>query len=189
MSGGSEQTTRNFCNMVCGQADFRARSFLITVRKYFCFSYPSQLSVGSKSVFHSCIILDLCMWISRGTLLLVQTVFISSPTTFAVELKCSSGYCEVDEAFTIRNKEGWTCHHSHREVSRLFVIQCDFNLYPHRQFVLLWHLWRIWTLMINLSTVSQVPSPRLTLRRLMWYIYGAPILDVFRSHTTTQHSR
>jgi len=29
---------------------------------------------------------------------------------------------------------------------------------------------------------------RLTLRRLS-YIYGAPILDVSRSHTTTQHSR
>ena len=29
----------------------------------------------------------------------------------------------------------------------------------------------------------------LTLRRLMLYIYGAPILDVSRSHTTTQHSR
>jgi len=33
-------------------------------------------------------------------------------------------------------------------------------------------------------------QPRdLTLRRLMSYIYGAPILDVSRSHTTTQHSR
>jgi len=30
---------------------------------------------------------------------------------------------------------------------------------------------------------------RLTLRVLMSYIYGAPILDVSRSHTTTQHSR
>ena len=29
----------------------------------------------------------------------------------------------------------------------------------------------------------------LTLRRLMSYISGAPILDVSRSHTTTQHSR
>jgi len=29
----------------------------------------------------------------------------------------------------------------------------------------------------------------LTLRSLMLYIYGAPILDVSRSHTTTQHSR
>jgi len=29
----------------------------------------------------------------------------------------------------------------------------------------------------------------LTLRRLMSYIYGAPILDVSRSHTTTQLSR
>jgi len=29
----------------------------------------------------------------------------------------------------------------------------------------------------------------LTLRLLMSHIYGAPILDVSRSHTTTQHSR
>ena len=29
---------------------------------------------------------------------------------------------------------------------------------------------------------------RLTLRWLMSYIYGVPILDVSRSHTTTQHS-
>ena len=29
----------------------------------------------------------------------------------------------------------------------------------------------------------------LTFRRLMSYIYGTPILDVSRSHTTTQHSR
>jgi len=29
----------------------------------------------------------------------------------------------------------------------------------------------------------------LTLRRLMSYIYGAPILDVSRSHTMAQHSR
>jgi len=29
----------------------------------------------------------------------------------------------------------------------------------------------------------------LILRLLMSYIYGAPILDVSRSHTTTQHSR
>ena len=34
---------------------------------------------------------------------------------------------------------------------------------------------------------SQVTE--LTLRLLMSYIYGAPILDVSRSHTTTQHSR
>jgi len=33
------------------------------------------------------------------------------------------------------------------------------------------------------------PNNTLTLRRLMSYIYGAPILDVSRSHTTTQHSR
>ena len=41
--------------------------------------------------------------------------------------------------------------------------------------------------------ISQLPPTHskhdLTLRRLMSYIYGAPILDVSRSHTTTQHSR
>ena len=37
--------------------------------------------------------------------------------------------------------------------------------------------------------VNRIRVTSLTLRRLMSYIYGAPILDVSRSHTTTQHSR
>ena len=37
--------------------------------------------------------------------------------------------------------------------------------------------------------VSRIRVKILTFRRLMSYIYGAPILDVSRSHTTTQHSR
>jgi len=37
--------------------------------------------------------------------------------------------------------------------------------------------------------VQQQIQSLLTFRRLMSYIYGAPILDVSRSHTTTQHSR
>ena len=37
--------------------------------------------------------------------------------------------------------------------------------------------------------VSRIRVKSLTLRRLVSYIYGAPILDVSRSHTTTQHSR
>ena len=38
---------------------------------------------------------------------------------------------------------------------------------------------------------SRIRVKSLTLRLLMSYIYiyGAPILDVSRSHTTTQHSR
>ena len=36
---------------------------------------------------------------------------------------------------------------------------------------------------------KQTDMTRLTLRWLMSYKYGAPILDVSRSHTTTQHSR
>jgi len=41
---------------------------------------------------------------------------------------------------------------------------------------------------LSVSTLRKSDAP-LTLRRLMSYIYGAPILDVSRSHTTTQHSR
>jgi len=37
--------------------------------------------------------------------------------------------------------------------------------------------------------VSRIRVKLLTFRLLMPYIYGAPILDVSRSHTTTQHSR
>ena len=40
-----------------------------------------------------------------------------------------------------------------------------------------------------LSTMHTEQKCLLTLRRLTSYIYGAPILDVSRSHTTTQHSR
>ena len=66
------------------------------------------------------------------------------------------------------------------------------------------HLLKYWPFLLNQSvsygafTVTQsirdflglpVPFRCLTLRRLMSYVYGAPILDVSRSHTTTQHSR
>ena len=37
--------------------------------------------------------------------------------------------------------------------------------------------------------VSRIRVKSVTLRLLMSYIYGAPILDVSRAHTTTQHSR
>ena len=37
--------------------------------------------------------------------------------------------------------------------------------------------------------VSRVWVKLLTFRLLMSYIYGGPILDVSRSHITTQHSR
>jgi len=37
--------------------------------------------------------------------------------------------------------------------------------------------------------ISRIRVKSLTLRLLMSYTHGAPILDVSRSHTTTQHSR
>jgi len=39
------------------------------------------------------------------------------------------------------------------------------------------------------DVLELTPAIDLTLRLLMSYIYGAPILDISRSHTTTQHSR
>ena len=42
---------------------------------------------------------------------------------------------------------------------------------------------------LNRTSLSIQHPTILTLRGLMSYIYGAPILDVSRSHTTTQHSR
>ena len=42
---------------------------------------------------------------------------------------------------------------------------------------------------IDITFLNSIFLIILTLRVLMSYIYGAPILDVSRSHTTTQHSR
>ena len=42
---------------------------------------------------------------------------------------------------------------------------------------------------IPIYSTAIIVQCNLTLRRLMSCIYGAPILDVSRSHTTTQHSR
>ena len=42
---------------------------------------------------------------------------------------------------------------------------------------------------VHFLHVSRISVNDLTLRLLMSYIYGAPILDVSRSHTTTHHSR
>jgi len=44
-------------------------------------------------------------------------------------------------------------------------------------------------LLVQTTSTIFHKSVQLTLRRLMSYIYGAPILDVSRSHTTTQHSQ
>ena len=55
--------------------------------------------------------------------------------------------------------------------------------------------WRIKTndeldeLIRDTNIINHIKAQRLTLRLLMSYIYGAPILAVSRSHTTTHHSR
>ena len=49
--------------------------------------------------------------------------------------------------------------------------------------------WRFLILRVSYTTSTLPTGKPLTLRSLTLYIYGAPILDVSRSHTTTQHSR
>ena len=51
------------------------------------------------------------------------------------------------------------------------------------------HLKRYCGQTLEVIEIADGNQDGLTLRRLMSYIYGAPILDVSRSHTTTQHSR
>jgi len=65
----------------------------------------------------------------------------------------------------------------------------DFNFVHH--FLILGFKDRLnpWPFLLQNSFDTQRYRTALTLRRLMSYIYGAPILDVSRSHTTTQHSR
>ena len=56
----------------------------------------------------------------------------------------------------------------------------------------MWLQCKRWLLLEMLLSIAIIIVPAyiyLTLRRLMSYIHGAPILDVSRSHTTTQHSR
>ena len=48
--------------------------------------------------------------------------------------------------------------------------------------------WFDWYFVPIICVIFYIPNS-LTLRWLMSYIYGAPIIDVSRSHTTTQHSR
>ena len=49
--------------------------------------------------------------------------------------------------------------------------------------------WLIYYFQLDTQIPCSLTQITLTLRRLMSYIYGAPILDVSRSHTMTQHSR
>ena len=83
---------------------------------------------------------------------------------------------------------------------KLYKIQATFNLHPkikygfHRtdfnplnpELNPIYYLLAL--LAHNFLHVSRIRVKSLTLRLLMSYIYGAPILDVSRSHTTMQNS-
>jgi len=84
----------------------------------------------------------------------------------------------------------------HISMLRLHVHCLSFMFYLHIFYVVQFSpliytgRFRMFSVITNIYN-KKIKGPTLTLRRLMSYIYiyGAPILDVSRSHTTTQHSR
>jgi len=86
---------------------------------------------------------------------------------------------------------------------RIYDIPCKVNMMLDDTSVILLMNWEAqeWKLKMYSSRLydqvlkvhylgfTVLPAAALTLRWLMSYTYGAPILDVSSSHTTTQHSR
>ena len=93
-------------------------------------------------------------------------------------------------------KHNWN---SSSDILSLWIIQkhlttLDIQPYSFTAFILLNPEWNPICYLLALLAhhflhVSRIMVKSLTLRLLMSYIYGAHILDVSRSHTTTHHSR
>ena len=96
-------------------------------------------------------------------------------------------YCDLRKKckiynVTARGACGYRCAAHRRRQRNLGIINpLNAELNPICHFLAL--------LVVHFLHVSRIRVKSLTLRLLMSYIYGAPILDVSRSHTTTQHSR
>jgi len=75
-------------------------------------------------------------------------------------------------------------------VLKLLVVRkdCTFSAYSFESMIIR-TIYVVDLLMMGGVRSKHVEESNLTLKRLMSYIYGTPILDVVRSHTTTQHSR
>ena len=107
---------------------------------------------------------------------------------------------EIDRAWTLRNCQPTVYSVSRQELKYLITCSpgmkhfCELEVSPYlRVNPLNAELNPICYLLALLAHhflhVSRIRVKLLTLRLLMSYIYGAPILDVSRSHTMTQHSR
>jgi len=79
--------------------------------------------------------------------------------------------------FVLRLQAVWESQGAHIE----HVTHNATHMWNSNPCLLLWHYFHI--------NKFAIANALLTLRWLMSYIYGAPILDVSRSHTTTQYSR
>ena len=101
----------------------------------------------------------------------------------------SGGWVDLTECLTLQRFQfGYTSYFTER--TPLVHGSCAFNpLKPELNSI----CYLLALLAHHFLHVSRIRVKSLTFRRLMsyiyTYIYGAPILDVSRSHTTTQHSR
>ena len=109
-------------------------------------------------------------------------------TTVLSELPFLSKYVIFRQMYGIQRISEEICHTSGEHLVSLNYIYITKNACIRS-----WAVKQIFTRGICGILAAPVTAPvwceALTLRRLMSYIHGAPILDVSRSHTTTQHSR
>ena len=151
------------------------RSFsLYTQQWYMPYRFADSLRVGANARTCSCWTLSDCVCICIRNL---TTSNNYTPTTFHV--------CKT---------RGYLCSFRLLMIDRVSPETCwaSFNpLKPELNPI----CYLLALLAHHFLHVSRIRFKSLTLRRLMSYIYiyiyiyGAPILDVSRSHTTTQHSR
>ena len=103
-------------------------------------------------------------------------------------------YLPTDPFCLLHKQTGYYSKHA----CKCFYLSLVFNLL-NLSYQIFLYTYPLETFVAQVSGVTQfyftrfpfplAHSPALTLRRLMSYIYGAPILDVSRSHTMTLHSR
>ena len=114
--------------------------------------------------------------------------------TKLISLRIGVTWYELTFSYHIAN-DTWPDEHYHIAVSALLDANCIIALWCHMERFnpLKPELNPICYLLALLAHhflhVSRIRVKSLPIRLLMSYIYGAPILDVSRSHTTTQHSR
>ena len=111
----------------------------------------------------------------RETVLFLPIRFQYAGIFIAIGLLCANIY-RWPYVYSAQTWAKFGLRRTHVKVTCVIIIK--YIIYVRIQFILFFYYYGIFYCYCIL-----------TLRWLMSYIYGAPILDVSRSHTTTQHSR